>query len=169
MPSLLDLPLELRQDILTYAFDDAIEKDIRFNVYWIFYLMPDYEILDLLNWFAKLFMKDKGPSVDVWRNDGPWELMEFAVNFYKLTLKLVAIHPQITYDLKFVIDERLKTFVYQLQYLLDDASDIFPGHPAYDPNVNIYAIQGGILWTEWWEKKRLHDCSPDCIKWSEES
>jgi hypothetical protein len=157
MTSLLDLPRELRQQILAYAFEDTVEKDIRLNMYLRFYILPGYYINDTPDWFEKLLLQDQGRAIDDWSCVDIAKLHTFAPNIQKLASATSRLDPQLREDLTFVLKEHLIKLEQGLQLLVADCprplgEEIFYGGETIETNL------GGPLWIGWWKKNILRGC-----------
>jgi hypothetical protein len=162
MSSILDLPRELRQQILAYALESAIEKDMKFNMYLRFYTLPGYIMPATPNWFEKLLLKDQGESVDDWNQVDLNELNVFAPNIHEAASTLSNIHPQLIGDLPFVLKGCLTVFEESLKLLLQDYSDDCGS--SYDPEIMVYTTLGGTLWSDWWKKNSLSGCKTSWVQ-----
>jgi hypothetical protein len=162
MSSILDLPRELRQQILACAFENAIEKDINFNMYLRFYTLPGYIMPATPNWFEKLLLRDQGESTDDWDDVDLNELNVFAPNIHKTASALSNIHPLVTDDLPFVLKQCLNTFQQSLKLLLDECSDDCGSN--YDPEIMVYTTSGEALWNGWWKKNSLRGCKASWVQ-----
>lgn len=162
MSFLLDLPRELRQQILTCALESAIEKDMKFNMYLRFYILPGYIMPATPNWFEKLLLKDQGESVDDWNQVDLNELKVFVPNIHEAASALSNTHAQLTDDLPFVLKECLIVFQESLKLLLQDYSDGCGSN--FDPEIMVYTTLGGTLWSSWWKKNSLRGCKASWLQ-----
>jgi len=110
-PCLLNLPRELRQQVITYLFDDALAKDIRLNDFlrndlrceMRFSKLPDAlrELLTSVRWLQFDPAKIYSPSVD------------------EVASMLTSVHPQMADDVPFVLNVTLKAFEQDLKSVMD--------------------------------------------------
>ncbi|KAE9964837.1 hypothetical protein BLS_008039 [Venturia inaequalis] len=112
-PFLLDLPRELRQDILDYVFEDALEKDNRLNEF-------------LRNDLRSCIRFPRLPSVlsaqlDClrWFQFDPKKI--YAPHIHGLATTLTSVHPEIAVDALFIIRCSLTVFDKEQMGIMEQA------------------------------------------------
>jgi len=107
-PSLLSIPRELRQMILAYAFEDAISKDVSFNIYKhkirLYICTSRHHVNELFFGLLGTFVRRKFA----------------APHIHKLAKNLISVNPQLVDDVRFVLKKTLDSFEQAVNVVLDN-------------------------------------------------
>lgn len=140
MPSFLSLPHELRQEIIGYAFEDAIEADVRLNLWMRINLRTCIDCMAL-----ELFrLIDSGPHkiTEGQPIDRKATLYAPNINYVASTIRLV--HPQLAEDMLYVLNKSLDCMGTQ------------------------YDDESPEIWRDWWRKNEQTAIRPKWLSQKKE-
>lgn len=148
--SLLDLPLELHRNILSYAFEDATAADINFNLKTRIELCTNVECPP--TGLRQLIERPDGSSdnydvvgTPIEDTANPYNPPLFAPSTGALAMALKNAHEQLAYDLRFVLEKDLVEFEKRYDLHSREKWKIW-----WEENVGA-AGNGYSLWLNWQE------------------
>jgi hypothetical protein len=126
MATFLGLPLELRQKILGYAFEDALAADVRINLWLRINLRTMIYVAPL----ELIHLVDSGPSPYIKGHPIDRESTLYAPTINDFASNLQQVHPRLASDMLYVLGKSLKGFEER------------------------YETESAELWQKWWTVNR---------------